>query len=101
MDGQIIVVIPLNSGCNWPLVFLSLVSAGVDFAGGNYTITMKKSSKTACTTIYITRDKKPESSEYFTVKLRESDQIKLGSLPEAIITIVDNEGTVVVTGTYD
>ena len=63
---------------------------------------MKKNSQIACTTIDIEDDKFLEGSEYFTVKLIASEQIKLGRFPEANITIVDDfEGTVVVIGSYD
>ena len=72
-----------------------LVLAQADFVGGSYTITMEQNSPIACTTINITIDEKPEGSEYFTVKLIASDQMKLGSIPEAHITIMD-EGTIVV-----
>ena len=71
-------------------MFLSLVSADEDFFSGNYTITMKKNSKITCITIDIIKDSVPEGSEFFTVKLRESALIELGSLPEAKITIVDD-----------
>ena len=80
---------------------LFLVPAEVDFVGGNYTITMEKSSKHACTTINITRDSEPEDSEYFTVVLIASDQIELGNNRVATITIVDDGGTVVVIGSCD
>ena len=63
---------------------------------------MKKKLEITCTTIGIINDSVPEGSESFTVKLRESALIKLGSFPEAKITIVDDHrGTVVVIGSYD
>ena len=55
----------------------------------------------ACTTISIKDDMILEGFEYFTVKLIASDQITLGMVPEANITIVDDGGTVVVIGSYD
>ena len=62
---------------------------------------MKKPSR-ACTTIVTKDDEFFEGSENFTVKLVASDQIKLGRFPEAHITIMDDdEGTVVVTRSYD
>ena len=63
---------------------------------------MKKRSEYACTTIDMYKNETCEDSEYFTVKLRESDPIKLGMYPEANITIMcDTKGTVVVIGSYD
>ena len=63
---------------------------------------MKKNPTIACTTITIIKDSEPESSEYFTVKLRESALIELGRFPEANIVIVDDdEGTVIVISSYD
>ena len=75
---------------------LLFVSADEDFVSGNYTITMKKNYEIACTTINITRDSEPEVSEYFTIILKASDQIKLGRFPEIYIVIVEDDGGTVV-----